>query len=119
MEMLTRREAFKTFFNGVLGAAGTVVLASTVLPAQGAEPQSEPGSNDLQERADQLAENQELPPCATEVNAFVNGAFRNGGGFRNGGFANGGFRNGSFRNGGFANGGFRNGAFRNGGFRNF
>ncbi len=113
MDTLTRRQAFKTFVNGVLQAAGSVVLASTVLPARGAQPAPEQDSTDLAQRADQLAENLESSCSTAEPNTFVNGAFRNGAFANGGGFRNGGFANGSFRNGGFANGGFRNGGWRN------
>jgi hypothetical protein len=141
MDLLSRRQAFKVFLDSVLGTAGTVVLATAVMPARaagagvsglGTEP-----ANDLQQRANQLAAragNQQS--CSAASNEFVNGfrnTFANGGfhnttsttsgGFHNGGFVNGGFHNGSttsggsssstFHNGGFVNGGFANGAFRN------
>jgi hypothetical protein len=130
----TRRQLLAGLL-GILGqAAGTVVLARSVLP----EPQAEGDGadapprpeDDLQGRADRVAAEQGSldEEEGTEFVSFLNGGFRNGGGgfrkggfvngggFRNGGFANGSFRNGGggFHNGGFANGGgFRKGAFRN------
>jgi uncharacterized membrane protein YgcG len=130
MSTVNRREYFKSLLDGLVKAAGTVIVASTVLPARAVQAaQSSPtgdAATDLLQRADQLAS--DLPPGVEgedeEFAKFVNGGFRNaafrnaaggGGGFRNGGFANGG--GGGFRNGGFANGGggggFRNGAWRN------
>jgi hypothetical protein len=132
----TRRQLLAGLLGVLAQAAGTVVLARSVLPepqtegdGAGAPPRPE---GDLQERADRVAAEQ--GPLdeeeGTEFVSFVNGGFRNGGGggFRKGGFANGGggggFRNGGFRNGGgggFRNGGFANGGggFRKGAFRNF
>ena len=135
MSTLDRRQLLSDLFNGLLQAAGAVVLAHSVLAAAEGQasaadaPPRSPGS--LQERADQVAANQ--GPLSEEEGlqpiSFVNGGFRNGGfangggggGFRKGGFANGGgggFRKGGFANGGFGNGGFRKGGFVNGGFRN-
>jgi hypothetical protein len=132
MGTLDRRQLLSGFLSGLVQAAGTVVLARSVLSAaQGqahaaeASPESQAS---LQERADQVAatqgslnEEEGLQPIS-----FANGGFANGGGggFRKGGFANGGgggFRKGGFANGGFRNGGgggFRKGGFANGGFRN-
>jgi hypothetical protein len=129
MSALDRRQLLSGFLSGLVQAAGTVVLARSVLAAaQGqanaadAPPRSQ-GS--LQERADQVAADQGSPGNDEGLQpiSFVNGGFRNGGGggFRKGGFANGGgggFRKGGFANGGFSNGGFRKGGFVNGGFRN-
>jgi hypothetical protein len=110
MSKLTRRQWLQRLA-GCVAAAGTVVLARTVLADSKEAPPPATAAPD--ERADRLAD--ELPglPDGEEPVLFVNRAFRNGGGFRNGAFANGGFRNGAFANGGFRNGGFRNGAFRN------
>jgi hypothetical protein len=134
----------RQFLKGVLGklalATGTVVLASTAVPAAGA-PEAQPGETetlpeDIQKRVDQLASGGSVTEEAeAEANEFLNGAFRNTplGGFRNtplGGFRNtplGGFRNnplGAFRNtplGSFGNGGWPNGGwggFHNGGWPN-
>jgi hypothetical protein len=123
MSALNRRQSLKVFLTGLLGAGGTAVLASAVLPARGEQVEGrkpgEESGKDIEKRADKVAD--ALPPTPEEdlqePCAFLNGGFVNGG-FRNGGFRNGGFANGSFRNGGFANGGFRNGGFRNGGFLN-
>jgi hypothetical protein len=122
MSSLNRRQCFTAFLDGLLGAAGTVVLASATLPARaaaGAAGPREEDAKDLEQRADQVAGAQ-TPPPGDEGQQFAS--------FVNGGFANGGFRNGSsgggggFRNGGFANGGggggFRKGGWVNGGFRN-
>jgi hypothetical protein len=128
MNTVNRREYFKSLLDGLVKAAGTVIVASTVLPARAAHAApaslSDGAARDLLQRADQLA--REQAPGSEgddeEFAKFVNGGFRNaafrnaggGGDFRNGGFANGG--GGGFRNGGFANGGgggFRNGAWRN------
>jgi hypothetical protein len=131
MSLMNRRQCFKTFLDGLLQTAGTVVVASSVLPAPvAAEPEA--SGKDLEQRANEVAERQCSPPeDGTEHPiSFVNGRFINGGGgggFRNAGFRNAGggvfrnagFANGAFRNGGFVNGGFRNGGFVNGGFRNF
>ncbi len=124
MSTLSRRQLLAGFLGGLVQAAGTVVLARSVLAAgqgqaQASDTPADPPAS-LQERADQLAAEQgNLPDDeGFEECSFLNGAFRNGGGFRNGGFVNGGFRNGGgFHNGGFANGGFHNGGFANGGFR--
>jgi hypothetical protein len=126
MSLLSRRQAFKVFLNNVLQTAGSVVLATAVLPGRVAAAAS-PGpeaAKDLRERADQLANARAAgpggQPLGASADAELGGAFRNA--FANGGFHNGGFTNGSFHNGGFANGagggGFHNGGFVNGGFRN-
>jgi hypothetical protein len=115
MSLLSRRESFKIMLEGLLGSAGSVVLASAVVPARAA---GEEAVTDLEQRANQLTGGQ---GSLAANHAWVNGAFNNGfanGGFRNGGFTNGAFRNGGFANGGFNNGGFRNGGFANGGWRN-
>jgi rSAM-associated Gly-rich repeat protein len=122
MSHLSRRQLLAGFLGGLAQAAGTVVLARAVLSesaAQGQEANTpSPSQASLQERADQVAAQQE-PPDEEDLQpvSFVNGGFRNGGGggFRKGGFANGGGGGGAFKKGGFANGGggFRNGAFRN------
>jgi hypothetical protein len=142
MSLMNRRESFQTFFQGLLHTAGTVVLASSALPARAAGTEADPSGNDIERRANQVAEGQggALAGETEYPVSFVNGRFINGGGgggfrnagfhngggggfrnagFANGGFGNGGFKNGAFHNGGFVNGGFRNGAFANGGFRNF
>jgi len=128
MALLNRRQSLKLFLDGLLTTAGTVVLASTVLPPSAAQGEtSSPGqeaTNNLEERANQLAD---LPGAEGEqFCAFVNGGFRNSGGgggsFRNGAFTNGGgggggsFKNGGFVNGGGGGGGFHNGGWTNGGF---
>lgn len=117
----SRRRFLEHLLGTLAGAAGSVVLASasTSLASAG-EPGTVPqpdAPDDIQKRAEQLADatgttEEEVEPCG-----FLNRGFRNavGGGFRNGGFRNAGV-GGGFRNGGFANGvggGFRNGAFRN------
>ncbi len=146
MSQLDRRQSLKLFLGGLLSTAGTVVLASTVLPAKAAQSETpeagveaenktqQDSQKDLAQRADRVAEAQGArhngegqEPCSFAnafANSFKNGGFANGGGggaFKNGGFANGG-GGGAFKNGGFANGGggggFRNGAFANGAFRN-
>ena len=110
-----RRQFLKDLLGALAQGAGAVVLASAV-PAR-AEAQAASGENeDIQKRAEELAEAAGAEEEDLLVN-FVNRAFRNGygGGFRNAGFRNGGV-GGGFRNGGFRNGyggGFRNGAFRN------
>src|SRR4051812_21730293 len=85
-----RRRFLKAILGALAGAAGSVVLATSETKAAGpaGEPQPAP-PDDIQDRADRLAdavgaEEQEAPLCG-----FVNRAFRNsvGGGFRNGGFA--------------------------------
>ena len=142
MSQMNRRDCFKTFLNGLLQTAGTVVLASSVLPAPAEAKETDAPEKDLEQRANDLASDPCAPPAdGTEHPiSFVNGRFVNGGGgggfrnagfanaggggfrnagFANGGFGNGGFRNGAFANGGFVNGGFRNGGFANGGFRNW
>jgi hypothetical protein len=144
MSLLDRREALKVLLGGLLQTAGTVVLASSVLPARAAQGKTpSPGgesAHDIARRADQVAEAQDALPGdeGPFFNLFVNGAFRKagysgygygGGGFRNGGFANGSgggaFRNGSSGAGAFGNGGgsgFRNGGssgnWKNGGWIN-
>jgi hypothetical protein len=128
MSLLNRRQSFKLLLGGLLQTAGTVVLASSVLPARGAAGEdrnpTEDSGKDVQERADQIADANGPRPEGEgeEFASFVNGAFRNasggGGGFRNGGFANGGGGGGSFKNGGFANGGGGAGGFKNGTFGN-
>jgi hypothetical protein len=129
MSLLNRRESLRILVGGLLGTAGTVVLASAVLPARAA--QGEESAKDIEQRADRLAE-AHAPPADDgnpQTVSFLNGGFRkggfvNGGGggggggaFRNGGFANGG-GGGAFKNGGFANGGGGGGGFANGGWRN-
>jgi rSAM-associated Gly-rich repeat protein len=123
MSTVNRRECLKDLLSALVQTAGTVVVASAVLPARAAAAHSsndsEAPATDLLQRADQLAQNQtsESQSAEEEVAKFVNGGFRNaafrnagggGGEFRNGGFANGGGGGGAFRNGGFANGGWRN-----------
>ncbi len=127
MSHLSRRQLLANFLGGLAQAAGTIVLARSVLAeaaAEAKEATSPPSPASLQDRADQVAAEQgPLGEDDLQPISFVNGGFRNGGGggFRKGGFANGG--GGGFRNGGFANGGgggFRKGGFANGGggFRN-
>jgi hypothetical protein len=119
MNALSRRQSFKVFLRGLLETAGSVVLASAVLPGKVAQAATAPEASaaDLQQRANQLAGSRTQQPCA-----WVNGAFHNA--FANGGFHNGtcGGSGGTFHNGGFANGtsggGFHNGGFQNGGFAN-
>jgi hypothetical protein len=128
MGLLNRRAAFKDLLDGLLQTAGTVLLASAVLPARAAEgatgQDSEGSGKSLQQRADQVAAEQaplngDVPqPCAFVNGAFTNSTFHNGGFANGGGFHNGSFSNGSFHNGGFTNGGFRNGGFANAGWRN-
>jgi hypothetical protein len=128
MSLMNRRAAFKVLLGGLLQTAGSVVLASTVLPARAAEGgTSNAGggsAKDLAQRADQVAGAQSSVLSEEDpfLNLFANRAFANrgygGGAFRNGGFANRGYGGGAFRNGGFANGGGGGGAFRNGGWRN-
>jgi hypothetical protein len=114
MTLVHRREYLKLCLGGLLQTAGTVVLATAVLPARAADATvGSEDAKDLQERADQVADAQGPNPAeeGSKPSEWVNGAFRNagggGGGFRNGGFANGG-GGGGFRNGGFVNGGWRN-----------
>ena len=132
MSHLSRRQLLAGVLGGLAQAAGTVVLARSVLAEAAAETAGKgastpaPGQASLLERADRVAAEQGPPDEDDDLqpSSFVNGGFANGGGgggFRNGGFANGG--GGGFRKGGFANGGgagFRNGGFANGGggFRN-
>ena len=114
MSALDRRQLLRDLLNGLVQAAGTVVLARSVLAAAegqanaaDAPPQSQAS---LQERADQVAADQGSigDDEGHQPVSFANGGFANGGGggFRKGGFGNGG--GGGFRKGGFANGGFRN-----------
>jgi rSAM-associated Gly-rich repeat protein len=117
MSLVTRREYFKSLLNGLVQTAGTMVLASVVLPGMAAQAKTagaaDGSADDLRRRADQLADAQ--TECSEGEDSksaeWVNGAFRNssggGGGFRNAGFVNGG-GGGGFRNGGFVNGGWRN-----------
>jgi hypothetical protein len=125
MSDLNRREALRALLRGALGAGGTVVLATAVLPAAAQATVVETAAATPRARADGLATaaGQE----AEEFCKFANGAFVNGG-FRNAGthpvgpaFANhaaGGV--GTFANAGtHPVGGFNNGAFRNAGFRNY
>ena len=133
MSKLSRRQLLLGLL-GMAQAAGTVVVARAVLSgteAQGSEPTPTPAQGSVQERADQVAAQQE--PSGEEgdlfeVRAFGRGGFARGGygggygggGFRRGGFANGGgYGGGGFRRGGFANGGGYGGGFANGGFRNW
>jgi len=128
MSVVNRRLSLKLLLGGLLQTAGTVVLASAVLPVRAAGSKTggarEGSAKDLRQRADQVADAQ--GPVAEEQGhelcEFANGGFRNaafanhsggsggssGGAFRNGGFTNGGGGGGAFRNGGFANGGWRN-----------
>jgi len=118
MSSLNRRESLKVFLDGLLQTAGTVVLASCVLPAQAGQSEArkptEDSGKDLERRANQVAEAQAALPEGEgpQLAAFVNGGFVNGGGggggFRKGAFANGGFNNGGFRKAGWVNGGWRN-----------
>ena len=109
MSTMNRREALRSLLTGALQTAGTVVLASSVLPAVAAhEHQGSPAEGDLQERADRLA---------SEEGASLEGQEVAQGAFRRGGFANGG-GGGGFRRGGFANGGGGGGGFRRGGWGN-
>ena len=114
MNSPNRRQCLSAFLGGLLGAAGTVVLASATLPssasAGGAAGPREDGAKDLEKRADQVAGTQAPPPGdeGQQLTSFLNGGFVNGGGFRNGGFVNGGFRKAGWVNGGFGNGGWKN-----------
>jgi hypothetical protein len=132
MSLLTRRESFKLFLGGLLGTAGTVVIASSTLANRVVREESpkaiEEAGKDLEQRANRVAGSRPPSPNGEDqLASFLNGAFRNvgggGGEFRNGGFLNGGggggFRNGGFVNGGGGGGGFRNGGFVNGGWRNY
>jgi DMSO/TMAO reductase YedYZ molybdopterin-dependent catalytic subunit len=122
MKNMNRREHLKALLSGLLGAAGTAIVASAVLPAGAAQAKTitagDQSAEDFKTRAQQLSEEQNgTLEGEEEAGKWVNGAFRNaafrnvgtgGGAFRNGGFANGAVGGGAFRNGGFANGGFRN-----------
>jgi rSAM-associated Gly-rich repeat protein len=130
MSQLDRRQSLKLFLGGLLSTAGTVVLASTVLPVKARQSETQEASaesedktqqdsqKDLAQRADRVAEAQGSrpngdgqEPCSflnSFGNSFKNGGGGGGGAFKNGGFANGG-GGGAFRNGAFANGAFRNG----------
>jgi hypothetical protein len=130
MSQLSRRQFFKVSLEGLLETAGTVVLASVVLPARGEASEIRnitDSGNDLEQRANQLAELQLPGPESREYCLFRNAAFRNAGGaggFRNGGFANAGFRNAGFANGAYRSPGtpvpgYQNGRFNNGGWRNY
>jgi hypothetical protein len=145
MSHIDRRLFLKDVLSKLALATGTVVLASTALPAAeapGAAPEgTEVPPEDIQKRADQLLAGESSSEETAAANEFLNGAFRNTpfGGFRNtpfGGFRNtplgrfrntplGGFRNtplGSFANGGWPNGGwggFGNGGWPNGGWINW
>jgi hypothetical protein len=112
MSSLNRREALCSLLTGALQAAGTVVLASSALPAVAAQAnEGPPAEGDLKERAERLASEEGAVPEGLE---FARAGFRRGG-FANGGGGGGGFRRGGFGNGGGGGGGFRRGA----GFRNF
>jgi DMSO/TMAO reductase YedYZ molybdopterin-dependent catalytic subunit len=113
MSPLNRRQCLNAFLGGLVGAAGTVVLASAALPACAAEGATTgPGEGDvkdLEQRADRVAGAQDPPSDdGQQFTSFLNGGFVNGGGFRKGAFANGGFANGGFRKAGWVNGGWRN-----------
>src|SRR5262245_39309672 len=127
MSAMNRREALRSLLTGALQAAGTVVLASSALPAVAAQAnEGPPAEDDLKERAERLAceegavpEGQEFARAAFRRGGFANG-YGGGGGFRRGGFGNGGgWGGGGFRRGGFGNGGYGGGGFRRGGFRNW
>src|SRR4051812_41833332 len=108
----TTRRRFLMDLLGTL-AAGSVVLASASTPPASAGEQPAVGeppesAEDIQKRAEQLANSAGTGPEEEEevlLRSFLNRGFTNGVG---GGFRNGGFRNaaagGGFRNGGFANG---------------
>jgi hypothetical protein len=141
MSHFDRRQFLKDVLSKLSLATGTVVLASTALPAVATPGSTAEGTEappeDIQKRVEHLAADQSSrEETAAEANEFLNGAFRNTpfggfsntpfGGFRNtplGNFRNtplGGFRNtplGSFANGGWPNGGW--GGFGNGGWPNF
>jgi hypothetical protein len=129
MSSMNRRKALHSLLAGALQAAGTVVLASSALPAVAAQAnEGPPAEEDLKERAERLASEEGAAPEELEPapGRFRRGGFGNGGGFGGGGFRRGGFGNGGgfggggFRRGGFGNGGFGGGGgFRRGGFRNF
>ncbi|MGL4552991.1 MAG: hypothetical protein ACRC33_17590 [Gemmataceae bacterium] len=144
MSAIDRRQLLQNLLGGLLGTAGTAVLARATLAPAEAQAAAAPGS--IEERADKVAAAVQQAPEGEqpdELTAFLNGGFLNGGGprgilnngrgFLNGGggraFLNGGggrgFLNGGngFNNGGFFNGGgfpngFNNGGFFNGGFPN-
>ena len=117
MNKVTRREAVRILFGGLLQTTSAIVLASATTPAQATE--STPGGNKSpEERANDVVADMAADDSANySATGFFNG-FHNGG-WRNGGFFNGPFRNGGFFNGPFRNGGFFNGPFRNGPFLNF
>jgi hypothetical protein len=138
MSNFDRRTFLKSALASLVQAAGTVVVASTAVATAQAQsqPTSGPSPEDLQGRADRLAEDACLSEEAVDPKAWLNGVWRNTpvGSWRNspvGGFRNtpvGSFRNtpiGGFRNGpagGFGNGGWPNfgwGGFGNGGWPNF
>jgi hypothetical protein len=136
MSSLNRREALRAFLRGALQSAGTVVLATTVLPAVAQASVAAVAAETPQVRADRLttAAGQEAPQDGEEFCKFANGAFANSG-FHNAGthpvggaFANhaaGGY--GTFANAGThpvapagAYGGSGSGgAFKNAAFRNY
>jgi hypothetical protein len=121
MSLVTRREYFKSLLNGLVQTAGTIVLASLVLPGRAAQAKTASAAGDsaedFQKRADQVADAETAGSGEGSKSAeWVNGGFRNAE-FRNSGGGGAGFRNGGFVNGG-GGGGFRNGGFINGGWRN-
>jgi hypothetical protein len=144
MSDFDRRQFLKGILAKLTQAAGAVVVATSLARAHGhSAEEAETPTEDVQERADQLAATGSLQAEEAEANEFLNGAFRNNplGSFRNGpvgafrntplgNFRNGpagGFRNtplGSFANGGWPNGGwgggggFGNGGWPNGGWPN-
>src|SRR5262249_34145013 len=117
MSTMNRRQVLRSLLTGALQTAGTVVLACSALPTVLApESQEPPAEDDLQERADRLASEEDAGPENDTFVGFRRGGFANGGGgggFRRGGFGNGGGGGGGFRRGGFANGG-GGGGFRRG-----
>src|SRR5262249_8647623 len=93
MSLLDRRQSFKALLAGLLGTAGTVVLARALLPARAAAGTTGKGTEGagkgLQERADRVAdagadgdEAEGQEPCS-----FLNGSATTSS-FHNGGFTN-------------------------------
>ena len=123
MSTMNRRQVLGSLLTGALQSAGTIVLACSVLPTVLAQGSQEPSAeDDLQERADRLASEEDAVPENDTFVAFRRGGFANGGGgggFRRGGFGNGGYGGGGFRRGGFGNGGYGGGFRRGAGFRNW
>ena len=115
-----RRQFLKRTLAALVQVAGSVTVASAAVGSTRTQDkkkpeEKEPPTEDLQQRADELAATHPAAEAEAETAAqFLN--WRPGGGI---GWRNGGWNNGVWRNGGWSNFPWNNGIWRNGGWSSF